>query len=280
MYPRDAPPISPSAPSDLVRAPLHPLSLRRKIQGAPVETLPVDVSGLEAIYVGAADIARGKVGSLRNPAYRKKYEDAYRLDLKRYGGELSLEHANGLLEKRKKAPELLLRRWKQHGHHTPLSKEVALHIAPWMLPPVGVDGHVEIDNALELGGIAEFLYAERLPSIRLWIHFKEYVVAVVPDGIADDYVYEFKATTLTGRDVEEVRDQAIRQAQLYAYAFKRPNIKVQIAHFELSRHTYPLKVRDLPKPEIATIFRPASEDEALRILCDFDLAFRGLKRQG
>jgi len=57
------------------------------------------------------------------------------------------------------------------------------------------------------------------------------------------------------------------------------NIKVQIAHFELSRQPYPLKVRDLPKPEIATTFRPASEDGASRILREFDLAFHRITPQ-
>jgi len=98
-------------------------------------------------------------------------------------------------------------------------------------------------------------------------------MGVVPDGVAGDYVYEFKATTLTGREVDEVKDQAIRQAQLYAYAFKRPNIKAQIAHFQLSKEAFPIKVKDLPKPEVATVHRPAAENEALGILDGFDRAF-------
>lgn len=89
-------------------------------------------------------------------------------------------------------------------------------------------------------------------------------------------MYEFKATTLTGREAEEVRDQAIRQAQLYAYAFKRPHIKVQTAQFQLSSSSFPLKVRDLPKPDIATSSKSACNDEALAIMGEFDRAFRGL----
>jgi len=86
-------------------------------------------------------------------------------------------------------------------------------------------------------------------------------------------IHEFKATTQRGRDAEEVKAQAVRQAQLYAYAFKRPNIKAQVAHFQLSRDAFPIKVGDLPKPEVTTISRPASDDEALTILEDFDHAF-------
>jgi len=138
---------------------------------------------------------------------------------------------------------------------------------------------IRIDNPIELGLIAQILYAERLPTIRLWIHFKEYVIGVVPDGLTDSYAYEFKATTQTGKDALNVRDQAVRQAQLYAYAFKRPNIKIQIAHFQLARDAFPIKVKDLPKPGIATLSSPSSEDEALAILHDFDAAFQRSEKE-
>ena len=228
---------------------------------------------MEAIYVGAADIARGKVGSLRNPDYRKKYENAYREDLKRYGGELTLEMANKRLIVREKGVRELLVRMREHGRRKPLSKEMVLGSHRLLILPDLIDGEMTVDSPVELGQIAEVLYAEPLPSIRLWVHYKDYVMGVVPDGIADDYAYEFKATTLTGRELEEVRDQAVRQAQLYAYAFKRPNIKAQIAQFKLSKDAFPIKVKDLPKPEVATISKPASQDEALTILRDFDRAF-------
>ena len=127
--------------------------------------------------------------------------------------------------------------------------------------------------------MAEVLYAEKLPTIRMWIHFKEYDIGFVPDGIGQDYVYEFKATTQTGKDALDVRDQAVRQAQLYAYAFKRPNIKAQIAHFQLARDAFPIKVKDLPKPDIATSSSPSSEDAALAILHDFDAAFQRSEKE-
>jgi len=37
---------------------------------------------------------------------------------------------------------------------------------------------------------------------------------------------------------------------------------------------FPVKVKDLAKPDIATITRPSSEDEALTILEHFDRIFR------
>jgi len=237
------------------------------------------VSGLEAIYVGAADIAGGKVGTLRNPDNRKRYEKAYREDLKRYGGELTLEKANRKLHSLRKLGGELSRRWRVGGTHRPISKDRALRIKPLLLPPAELELDATIDNPIELGQIAEVLHGEKLPTLRLWIHYKHYVIGVVPDGVADSYVYEFKATTQSGRDADEVRDQAIRQAQLYAYAFKRPNIKVQVAQFQLLKDAFPVKVRDLPKPEIVTISKPASDDEALEVLKDFDRDFCGLQEE-
>jgi len=239
-----------------------------------------EASGLEAIFVGAADIAAGKIGSLRNPSYRKKYENAYREDLKRYGGELTLEIANKRLIVREKGVRELLVRMRKHGRRKPLSKEMVLGSHRLLVLPELIDGEMRIDSPVELGQIAEVLYADPLPSIRLWVHYKDYVMGVVPDGVADDYVYEFATTTLTGREVDKFRDQKIRQAILYAYAFKRPNIKVQLAQFQLPRQAFPVKVKDLPKPEIATVFRTASEDEALATLRDFDQAFHVGTRQG
>jgi len=237
------------------------------------------VTATTAIFVGAHDIAAGKVGTLRNPANRKKYENAYRLDLKRYDGELTLEKANKRLLVMAKGIRDLPKIRERFGVRGPRSKEAILTLNRILLLPEDVKGDWEVDGPIELGGIAEVLYAERLPTIRLWVHFKEYVIGVVPDGIGEDYVYEFKATTQTGKDALNVRDQAVRQAQLYAYAFKRPNIKIQIAHFKLARGAFPITVKDLPRPDIATLSSPSSEDEALAILHDFDTAFQPSEKE-
>jgi hypothetical protein len=50
--------------------------------------------GLETIFVGTHDLTHGKVAALRDLDYRKKYELAYRGDLKKYGQELTLDRAN------------------------------------------------------------------------------------------------------------------------------------------------------------------------------------------
>jgi hypothetical protein len=139
---------------------------------------------------------------------------------------------------------------------------------------IALSPEAAIGDALELGRVADFLYGEDLPTIRLWIHHKQYVIGAVPDGVADDYVYEFNSTSQTGRRLEAIREASIRQAILCAYAFRRPRIKVQIAKFPLPKNPWPLKVKDLPEPGIETISRPTKPEEALAILREFDEAFR------
>jgi len=254
---------------------------------------------LGPIFVGTHDVTHGRVAALRNPDYRKKYELAYREDLKKYGQELALERANKKLLMQSLTRPLLLRLWREvcsgtpHGKlsgteatlmkvvqqlpRKPLPKEELLKLNRYLLDPEDVDVDTTIENPFELGDIGEILYAEKQPTVRLWIHFKEYVVGGVPDGVAESYVYEFKSTMQTGRRIERVKEMALRQALIYSYAFKRPNIKVQVAQFHLSKNMLPIKVKDLPKPDIATISRPASEDETLAILRDFDQAFHAGK---
>jgi hypothetical protein len=251
---------------------------------------------LEPIFAGTHDITHGKVASLRRPEYRRKYEQAYNEDLKQYGEELTLDRANKKLLMLRITRPVMLKLWKEHcsggprrtlsGTEAslmkrveqlpckPLSKDLLLKLNRYLLESEDADANIVVQDPFELGHIAEIIYAEKLPKVRLWIHFKEYLIGGVPDGIADSYVYEFKSTTQTGRRVEAIKDRAVRQALIYAYAFKRPSIRVQIAQFELDKDPFPFKVKRLPRPKISTIDRPVRQDEALTILRDFDLAFQ------
>jgi len=248
-----------------------------------------------SIFVGTHDVSHGKVASLRQPEYRKKYEQAYRDDLKKYGEELTLDRANKRLLMRSITRPVVLRLWREVSsgeRHSklsgteaslmkfvhqlprkPLPKEKLLNMNRYLLEPEDVDVGISIEDPFELGHMGEILFAEKLPTVRLWVHFKEYLIGGVPDGVAGSYVYEFKSTAQTGRRVEAVKRMAERQALIYSYAFKRPNIKVQVAQFSLNSQRFPIKVKDLPKPQVSTISRPASENEALAILEEFDHAF-------
>jgi hypothetical protein len=224
-----------------------------------------------SIYIGTADLAHNKIGTLQKIEYRKRYESAYQSDLKRYCGELTLEKANikikSLSEGRIKGLK------KREGRTSSFTKELLLMINPFMLTPKDVNQEILISNPRELGIIAPIIYGETLPSIRLWLHYKNYIIGVVPDGVTDTYVYEFKATTLSGAELDKVKEQAIKQNMIYAYAFKRPNVKVQIAKFNLTQNSFPIKVGELPNPEIITEFTPSSSELSLEILDKFDRAF-------
>jgi len=255
----------------------------------------VQVTTTHRIFVGTHDLTHSKVASLRRPEYRKNYERAYMQDLKRYGDEMTLERANKILLERSLTREVLLRMWNEVSFsmprrelsgieatlmkvaerlpHKPLSKEVLLKLNRFLLQPTDVNPNIMIQDAFEFGSIAEILYAEKLPTIRLWNHFKDYMIGGTPDGVANSYVYEFKATTQTGREVERIKRMAMRQALLYAYVFRRPGIRIQVAEFQMNHEHFPLKVKDLHKPEITSINEPASQDKALAILGDFDKAF-------
>lgn len=238
---------------------------------------------MKPIFIGAHDVARRKVVTLQKTDYRKRYETAYRKDLKRWGGELTLERANQILTRRKRQIEEFFTRWKERPERRPISKELALRIVVKLPSDPEVEDNAsnyfekyyKINDSMQLGVISQLLYAEKLPTVRLWFHYKNYIVGGVPDGVADDYVYEFKATTLRKLEQEEVRNQSIRQATLYACAFRRPSIKIEIARFQI-RKPFPIRLHDLPKPHITTTSILASDNQALSILDDFDRGFSTL----
>jgi len=79
----------------------------------------------------------------------------------------------------------------------------------------------------EFGIICQLVFAERYPTIRWNFQWRDYVVVGVPDGITDEFVYEFKTT---GSDflMKYVKPVAFTQADLYSYFFKRVMKRVQI----------------------------------------------------
>jgi hypothetical protein len=230
--------------------------------------------------VGAADIARCDVRRARENLVGT--ENEYRSDLKRYGGELTLGEANERLSIDEERIQEFLQVQKLPGKRGSTAREMILE-SRWdhddpntkRLYPKDVIFETLVTNYLEFGEAAQLLYGEKLPTIRLWTHWKEYVVGGVPDGVTNDYVYEFRATARTDKWLGTVKDQAIKQARLYAFAFKKPRIKVQVAQFQmLSRNPFPIKAKDLPKPKVDTVFGASTDRDALSILSEFDAAYR------
>lgn len=81
------------------------------------------------------------------------------------------------------------------------------------------------------GEILHTTQAENYPTIRWNFEWDNYVVVGVPDGITDNFVYEFK-TTRNRFLYRFVKPVAFAQADLYGYFFKRPRKRVQIKIME------------------------------------------------
>jgi len=77
------------------------------------------------------------------------------------------------------------------------------------------------------GELVESRYAEEYPSIRFHFEFMDKIILGAPDGVTDEFCYEFKSTKndFLSRFILPV---ARAQANLYAYFLKRPRIRVQI----------------------------------------------------
>jgi hypothetical protein len=77
------------------------------------------------------------------------------------------------------------------------------------------------------GEIYQATRAEKYPSIRWHFPWGRYSVGGVPDGIGEDFVYEYKTTRTRGL-FAFMKPVALAQADLYGYFFRRPKKRVQI----------------------------------------------------
>lgn len=86
--------------------------------------------------------------------------------------------------------------------------------------------HAEPAGAMQLGDLGETLLARSLPTARWHFAWRDLVIVCEPDGITDDYVYEFKTTKQ--KSLSEQRKRAITQAQLGAFFFGREVIETEV----------------------------------------------------
>jgi len=77
------------------------------------------------------------------------------------------------------------------------------------------------------GELIEAHRAEQYPQIRFHFGFMDKIIIGVPDGITDEFCYEFKSTQNEFLHWY-VLPVAKSQASLYAYFLKRPRIRIQI----------------------------------------------------
>lgn len=90
-----------------------------------------------------------------------------------------------------------------------------------------VVGAIDGSGAIKEGVRLHLTRAERYPTIRWAFRWRDFMVTGVPDGITDEFVYEFK-TVENKFLLYFVRPVAFIQADLYGYFFGRPRKKVQI----------------------------------------------------
>jgi hypothetical protein len=85
---------------------------------------------------------------------------------------------------------------------------------------------IEQDPKLR-GRIYQASRAEKYPTIRWHFPWRHYSVGGVPDGLTEDFAYEYK-TTGSPFLFRFMKPMAIAQADLYGYFFHRPKKRVQI----------------------------------------------------
>jgi len=101
----------------------------------------------------------------------------------------------------------------------PEQKEVAKEIAK-------KEGYQIVDDLpMERGEFYHLEDPEKYPTIRWNFNWENYVIVGVPDGITDDFVYEYKTTN---KSLHYIKPVAFAQADLYGYFFKRPKKRVKI----------------------------------------------------
>lgn len=100
-------------------------------------------------------------------------------------------------------------------------------------------------DALAIGNIDQIQFAESYPTFRWHFSLNRYVVVGIPDGISDDFVYEFKSSKNDYIARFFTRPVAKTQADIYGLLFRRDKKRVQI------------RIRD--QDELITIEEPVNE---------------------
>jgi hypothetical protein len=109
------------------------------------------------------------------------------------------------------------------------------------------------------GVVGEDAYAEKYPSIRWNFNFGKYIMVGIPDGITDDFVYEFK-TTKNYYLKQFIKPVAETQADLYGHFFGRGEKKVQIREYETGKiFTYQTEVNSQRVKQVYDGFKSIDE---------------------
>ena len=146
------------------------------------------------------------------------------------GSDLTLEDVEEILKKRKEKqlPRIAVENpedWEE------IEKELVAKFGgvPSEFVVWEIDEERLKEDPLYRGRILEIKHAEKYPKVRWNFEWGKYVVVGVPDGITDEFVYEFKSTTSSGGFAKKwLKPIAETQADLYGFFFRRKKKRVQI----------------------------------------------------
>lgn len=160
------------------------------------------------------------------------------------GGDLTWNDVEKLLKKRASEPD-------KHKADQERAARLALMI------------ELEQDPSRR-GELDQALHAEKYPTIRWNFRWGKYSVVGVPDGITEEFVYEYK-TTRNSYLLRFAKPVALAQADLYGYFFQRPRKRVQIHIAEEDKiETYEELVDTGRAEETLTAFAQVDEGKPAR----------------
>jgi CRISPR/Cas system-associated exonuclease Cas4 (RecB family) len=192
------------------------------------------VSENSLVFIGMANIADlhwcGMQSVLRSRRDEDMYFASYLYD------RLLYSYALGIIEKLPRQNKRLLEIGNEvtQAQIERLLKKLPQRKRARRIEPEKVRSELQKLSWKERGVEAERLLSESYRSIRWNFEWDKYVAVGVPDGITDQFVYEFK-TTGKLRYVQSNQTKAFTQADLYGYFFKRPRKRVQLYILENAR---------------------------------------------
>lgn len=115
-------------------------------------------------------------------------------------------------------------------------------------------------SPMERGRMRQLMDGEQYPSLRWSFRWHDYVLVGIPDGITEDFVYEFKSVS-GDYMIRYAGGPARTQADLYGMVFDRPKKRVQFYIEDEER--------------VKTLEDPVDKDEAIKTLSSFEAIDKG-----
>lgn len=190
------------------------------------------LKGKDLYYIGVADTARWWWCSKQSILHNRRMELAYfqahledRIEYSIFGGYVDKEPSKFVEDIVDTLPDL-----------SKIDIEKILAYRKAKLPIMREPTEKEIEaialsrgeTEAEIEGIkAHYTKAEKYATVRWGFKWRDFIINGVPDGITDEYVYEFK-TVGSEFLLRYSKPVVFAQADLYGYFFRRSKKRVQI----------------------------------------------------